>query len=180
MPDPAHVVAYPRISAGLTRPDAAATKDLVTAAWLLAVEARAFIEDLEGGAQQPLLQRMVKLRLLELLWRIDVLLSGATAPADEHALAMALELGWVELASLDGAALVERFALREALCADATDVDGTLALWRVLVTDFIGELPDPLQSTQQGAILRALRSWTKLCERIGVDAAFLQPLLKDV
>lgn len=148
-----------------------------TAAWLLAVEGRAYLEDLAGGSEQPELRQVVGLRLLELLLDVDLLLGGHTAMADGHQLAMALEYGLHEVAELDGDRLLRLFALDEEFGADG---GGAVAeFWELLCAAFPGELPNPLLASGQREILQALRDWSRLCTAVGTDAGFLEPFLKD-
>jgi hypothetical protein len=153
-------------------PAATALQGWITAAWLLAVEGRALFEDHEGGERQPELRRAVAARLVELLAQVDLHLRGACPVAEEHLLALALERG---------AAGVAPDALLALLgAADPATADAQLeALWTETLASFPGELPDPLQPNGQGALLRALRQWSRACETAGLDAAFLEPLLKD-
>ncbi len=124
---------------------------------------------------------MVRGKLLELLYDIDTRLSGAVPLAEEHQLALALEYGLHDLAELDGPRLVDVFALAADEPDDAKAPDDGLVpeLWERLCAAFPGELPDPLKPSGQREILRALRSWSKLCTAAGTDAAFLEPFLKD-
>ncbi|WP_055480121.1 DUF6031 family protein [Sphaerimonospora mesophila] len=168
---------FPSARSGRGLPGAQAVEAWATAAWLLAVEGRAYLEDLEGGADQPLLRRVVRIKLLELLYDIDTRLSGTVTIAEEHRLALALEYGLHDLASLDGESLVEVFALAPD---DPDHADGLVPqLWERLCAAFPGELPDPLKASGQREILRALRNWSKLCTAAGTEAAFLEPFLKD-
>ncbi|MFF8642017.1 DUF6031 family protein [Streptomyces sp. NPDC015345] len=173
---------FPSARSGRGLPAARAVEAWATAAWLLAVEGRAYLEDLEGGTDQPQLRRVVRVKLLELLLDIDTRLSGAVPVAEEHQLALALEYGLHDLADLEGPSLIEVFALADD--ADHADAaapgDGEVPrLWERLCAEFPGELPDPLQASGQREILRALRNWSKLCTAAGTDAAFLEPFLKD-
>ncbi|KPI03539.1 hypothetical protein OK074_4906 [Actinobacteria bacterium OK074] len=174
---------FPSARSGRGLPAATAVEAWATAAWLLAVEGRAYLEDLEGGTDQPLLRRAVRIKLLELLYDIDTRLAGAVPVAEEHQLALALEYGLHDLAALDGDRLAEVFALATDKDADAAEdesSDGLVPLlWERLCAAFPGELPDPLLASGQREILRALRNWSKLCTAAGTDAAFLEPFLKD-
>jgi hypothetical protein len=156
-----------------------AVRAWVTAAWLLAVEGRAYMEDLEGGADQPQLRQAVRLRLVELLLDTDSLLVGYSEMADGHQLAVALEYGLREVAQLDGARLVRLFALDEEFGADKCTDGAVTELWDRICAEFPGELPNPLVPSGQREILRALRYWSKLCTAAGIDAGFLEPFLKD-
>jgi hypothetical protein len=170
---------FPSARAGRGLPADRAVQAWVTAAWLLAVEGRAYLEDLAGGTDQPQLRQVVRLRLLELLLDIDCRLAGSVPLDEGHRLAVALEYGLHELAELDGADLVGLFALDGEFGA-AHEGDGQVrALWDRICAAFPGRLPDPLLATGQREILQALRLWSALCTAAGIDAAFLEPLLKD-
>lgn len=169
---------FPSARSGRGLPAAVAVEAWATAAWLLAVEGRAYLEDLEGAADQPQLRQVVRLRLLELLLHIDYRLSGAVAPGEAHQLALALEYGLHEVAVLSGPQLVELFASDRESC-DGDGHDAVTGLWDDLCAAFPGELPDPLRASGQREILRALRAWSKLGAAAGTDVAFLEPFLKD-
>jgi hypothetical protein len=172
-------ICWPRLLAGRTRTGQEAVEAWVTAAWLLAVEGRALIEDLEGGREQPALRRAVKLRLVELICQVDAHLAREAPPDDLHALALALEYGFGQVVQADGPQVLEWFQLDEDLEGAGAATDRVVALWGRLVDEFPGRLPDPLLSEGQGQMLRALRGWSKLAARTGVDAAFLKPFLQD-
>ncbi|MBT0773329.1 hypothetical protein KIH74_30570 [Kineosporia sp. J2-2] len=173
---PGTVRLFPSARSGRGLPAASAVEAWATAAWLLAVEGRAYLEDLEGGADQPLLRRVVRVKLLELLYDIDTRLAGCLPVAEEHQLALALTYGLHDVAGLEGADLVEVFAL----AADDDETDGLVPqLWDRLCAAFPGDLPDPLQAGGQREILRALRHWSRMCAAAGTDAGFLEPFLKD-
>jgi len=179
---PGAVRLFPSAHAGRGLPVEQAVRAWVTAAWLLAVEGRAYVEDLAGGADQPQLRQVVRMRLLELLLAVDWQLAGCAPPADEHQLALALEFGLGEVADLDGAELIRLFALDTGLGGDGADAvdDGAVPeLWDRLCAAFPGALPDPLLASGQRAVLQALRSWSALCTAARIDASFLEPLLKD-
>ncbi|HEV2371164.1 MAG TPA: DUF6031 family protein [Streptosporangiaceae bacterium] len=150
-----------------------------TAAWLLAVEGRAYLEDMAGGVDQPELRWIVRLRLAELLLDIDLLLGGYAAIQDGHQLAMALEYGLHTVAEVDGPRLVSLFALGGGPGGPAHGDGAVPQLWEELCAAFPGRLPNPLLASGQREILRALRYWSKLCTAAGTDAAFLEPFLKD-
>jgi hypothetical protein len=166
---------FPSVRAGRGRSPDAAVEAWVTAGWLLAVEGRAYLEDLAGGTDQPDLRQAVRLKLLDLLCDVDHRLTG-TDVVGGHQLALALEYGLREVAVLSGGQVVDLFG------PDGTDDPDELrlvAFWAAVCAAFPGELPDPLQPSGQGQILRALRNWSKLCAATGSDAGFLEPLVKD-
>ena len=162
---------YPRLRAGLGRDGAEQVRRLVTAAWSFTVDGRAFLEDLAGAASRPGLPQMLKLHLLELLWKVELLLAGSSAVDQEHLLPLSLELGFTELASISGAEAVALFGLTEPLGTDDVDTSHLTAFWDALVEQFPGALPNPLTPTGQREIIRALRKRLQ---------QFLQPLLQSV
>jgi hypothetical protein len=170
---------FPSARSGRGLPAGQAVEAWATAAWLLAVEGRAYLEDLEGGAEQPQLRHVVRLKLLELLLDIDTRLSGAVPVAEEHRLALALEYGLHDLAELDGDQLARMFALDQGLESEVPGDGLVRELWQLLCAAFPGELPDPLQPSGQREIILALRYWSKLCTAAGTDASFLEPFLKE-
>jgi hypothetical protein len=169
---------YPTARGGRGLPGHRAVEAWATAAWSLSVEGRAFLEDLDGGGDQPELRQMVRIRLLELLIDVDTALAGWAPVEEGHQLALALEYGLGNLAVLDGPELITVFALDQATGDQAEDA-GVRALWDRLCQEFPGELPNPLLASGQRQILQALRSWSKLCAAVGADAGFLEPLLKN-
>lgn len=150
-----------------------------TAAWLLAVEGRALVEDLEGGVEQQAMQHVAVVKLLELLADIDVRLS-ASAPLDEmHLLAVALEHGLSAVLAASGPELIEIFSLADGLAGGDAGPTRVIELFDRIVDAFPGELPNPLLASGQGPVLRALRAWGKVAEAAEVDASFLEPFLRD-
>ena len=170
---------YPRARGGSTRDAAAAAEAWTTVAWLLAVEGRAYLEDIEGGVEQPQMRVVVKLRLLELLADLDARLAGSRPPAEDHLLALALEYGLVEAIRLDGAQLIECVDLRDSLLDDQGTDEGIRRLFQALLDDFPGRLPNPLVPAGQGEVLRAMRTWSKLGAELGIDISYLRGFMED-
>ncbi|MFJ8332021.1 DUF6031 family protein [Streptomyces sp. NPDC094437] len=170
---------YPGVRAGRGLPPEAAVQAWATVAWLMSVDGRAYVEDLDGGVDQPQLRQIVKLRLLELLSEMDTRLTGAEPAGEGHQLALALEYGLHEVCHASGAELAQLFALDEEFGGEEADESGVRALWEGLCEAFPGTIPDPLVASGQSEVLRALRDWSKLCTAAGTDAAFLEPFLKD-
>jgi hypothetical protein len=170
---------FPSVRAGRGLPPDQAVRAWATAGWLLAVEGRALLEDLEGGANQPQLRQMVRLQLVELLTDVDIRLGGGVPPDKDHLLAVALEYGLHDVAELDGERLVRLFGLDGEFGTAVSEDGEARAFWDRLCEAFPGQLPDPLQADGQREILQALRLWSKLCTAAGTDAAFLEPFLKD-
>ena len=174
---PHDIVFYPRQGTG-SGSTGEQVQAWITAAWLLAVELRAYLEDLQGGRAQPGMRYVVRSRILELVVQIDAHLAGVTPPDEEHALAFGLEMGLGELARLDGEAVAELFGLAGAI--DSRDRDAAVeAFSQCLLEQFPGDLPNPLEPSGQGELLQAMRTWSKLCAEAGIDASFLAPLLQD-
>jgi hypothetical protein len=169
---------FPDVRAGRGLPPETAVRTWATAAWLLSVDGRAYLEDLDGGAQQPQLRQVVKLGLLELLAEIDTRLTGAEPGPEAHQLALALEYGLRGVCRTSGNELVGIFALDEEFGGDESDDAGVRELWDGVLREFPGQVPDPLRPSGQREVLQALRDWSKLCEAAGCDAAFLEPFLK--
>lgn len=172
----------PAFHAGLAYDARVAARGWVAAAWLLAVELRAYLEDLDGGVRQSDLRRVVALRIVELLVEVDAQLTGARQPHAPHALALALEHGLQFVADVPGRDLLEILQLDIPLdrAQDDCGVHSVRKFAERLLAEFPGELPNPLQAGGQGEMLRALRAWSKLADAAGVDASFLEPLLKAV
>ncbi|MEU6357427.1 DUF6031 family protein [Streptomyces sp. NPDC047072] len=170
---------FPGVRAGRGLPPETAVRAWATAAWLMQVDGRAYVEDLDGGAEQPQLRQVVKLRLLELLAEIDIRLTGAEPAGEGHLLALALEYGLHEVCTATGPELAQLFDLDQEFGGDLADDAGVRELWNALCEAFPGQIPDPLVASGQGEVLRALRDWSKLCTAAGTDAAFLEPFLKD-
>jgi hypothetical protein len=170
---------YPRTWGGRSRDGAAVVEAWTTVAWLLAVEGRAYLEDIEGGADQPQMRAVVKLRLLELLADLDARLSGSHPPGEDHLLAMAIEYGLDEVIRLEGAQLIECADLRDSLLDEHGTDEGIYVLFQSLFDAFPGELPDPLVPSGQGEILRAMQTWSKLGAELGIDIAYLRGFMED-
>lgn len=170
---------FPGVRAGRGLPPETAVRAWATTAWLMSVDGRAYVEDLDGGADQPQLRQVVKLRLLELLSEIDTRLTGAEPAGEGHQLALALEYGLHEVCSASGPELAQLFDLDQEFGGDLADDAGVRDLWNALCEAFPGQIPDPLVASGQSEVLRALRDWSKLCTAAGTDAAFLEPFLKD-
>lgn len=170
---------YPGVRAGHGRPAAAAVTVWLQVAWLMLAEGGAYIEDLEGGGQQPQMQQAARIRLLEQLADIDSRLAGRVPAGDAHALALALEYGMTELADISGSRLAEIFGLGETLGGPACDVTAVLALWQRLLDGFPGELPDRLAAQGQRDLLRTLQTWARLARASGLDVGLLAPFMKD-
>lgn len=170
---------YPRTRGGRGRDAAAVAEAWTTVAWLLAVEGRAYLEDIEGGAEQPQMRAVVKLRLLELLADLDARLAGSRPPGEDHLLAIALEYGLDEMIQLDGVQLIESVDLRDGLLDEHGTDEGIRLLFQLLFDDFPGELPDPLVPSGQGEVLRAMQTWSELGAELGIDISYLRGFMED-
>ena len=175
----ATVPVYPGLRAGHRRNTAQAVGIWLQVAWLMLAEGRAYIEDLQGGTDQPQMQQAARLRLLEQLADIDNRLAGRVPIADSHCLAVALEYGMQELATVSGTELIEIFGLTEELGGDTCEVSGIYALWQRLLDGFPGELPDRLVAQGQRDMLQTLRGWAGLARSAGLDVGLLAPFMKD-
>lgn len=173
------VPVYPGLRAGHGKDSADAVTTWLVVAWLMLAEGRAYIEDLEGGVAQPQMQQAAKLRMLEQLADIDNRLAGRAPVADAHCLAVALEYGTHELVDASGPELAEIFGLDEEFGGDTCAVDGIFALWRRLLDDYPGELPDRLVAQGHRDMLRTLQDWAALARSAGLDVGLLTPFLKD-
>ena len=173
------VPVYPGLRAGHRRNTAQAVEIWLQVAWLMLAEGRAYIEDLEGGTQQPQMQQAARLRLLEQLADIDNRLAGRVPVADPHCLAVAMEYGLQELLAASGTELIEIFGLTEELGGDTCEVSGIFTLWQRLLDGFPGELPDRLVAQGQRDMLLTLQGWAKLARSAGLDVGLLAPFMKD-
>ncbi|WP_069768129.1 MULTISPECIES: DUF6031 family protein [unclassified Streptomyces] len=173
------VPVLPGVRAGHVLPAAHAVETWIQVAWLMLAEGRAYIEDLEGGAEQPQMRQSARLRLLEQLADIDQRLAGRVPSGDAHCLALALEYGLHELVAASGPELIEIFGLDEEFGADSCRVDDIHVLWERLLAAFPGELPDRLVAQGQRDMLVTLRTWAALARGAGLDVGFLTPFMKD-
>ncbi|MFB4424350.1 DUF6031 family protein [Streptomyces sp. QL37] len=172
------LTAFPSVRAGHVMAGPQAVEAWVQAAWLMLAEGRAYVEDLEGGTEQPQMQQAAKLRFLEQLLDIDQRLAGRAPVDDGHCLALALEYGMREVADASGPELAAVFGLHEEFGGGACAVDEIYVLWERLLDGFPGELPDRLVAEGQRDMLRTLRVWAELARAAGLDIGFLAPLMK--
>jgi hypothetical protein len=172
------LTAFPSVRAGHVMAGPQAVEVWVQAAWLMLAEGRAYIEDLEGGSEQPQMQQAAKLRFLEQLLDIDQRLAGRVAVDDAHCLALALEYGMREVVDATGPELAEVFGLHEEFGGGSCAVGEIHVLWERLLDAFPGELPDRLVAEGQRDMLRTLRVWAELARSAGLDIGFLAPFMK--
>ncbi|AEN10089.1 MULTISPECIES: DUF6031 family protein [unclassified Streptomyces] len=172
------LTAFPSVRAGHVMAGPQAVEVWVQAAWLMLAEGRAYIEDLEGGTEQPQMQQAAKLRFLEQLLDIDQRLAGRAPVDDAHCLALALEYGMREVVDASGPELAGVFGLYEEFGGGSCAVDEIHVLWERLLEAFPGELPDRLVAEGQRDMLRTLRVWAELARAAGLDIGFLAPLMK--
>jgi hypothetical protein len=172
------LTAFPTVRAGHAMPTPQAVEAWVQAAWLMLAEGRAYIEDLEGGTEQPQMQQAAKLRFLEQLLDIDQRLAGRAPVDDAHCLALALEYGMHEVVAASGPELIEVCGLDEEFGGDTCQVEQIGVLWERLLEAFPGELPDRLVAEGQRDMLRTLRVWARLARTAGLDIGFLVPFMK--
>ncbi|WP_228456464.1 DUF6031 family protein [Streptomyces durbertensis] len=174
----AELTAFPSVRAGHVMTGPAAVEAWTQAAWLMLAEGRAYIEDLEGGTEQPQMQQAAKLRLLEQLLDIDQRLAGRVPVDDAHCLAVCLEYGMREVVDATGPELAEVFGLDEEFGGESCAVDEIHLLWERLLDAFPGELPDRLVAEGQRDMLLTLRVWADLARAAGLDIGFLAPFMK--
>ncbi len=172
------ITAFPSVRAGHAMPSRAAVEAWVQAAWLMLAEGRAYIEDLEGGVEQPQMQQAARLRLLEQLVDVDHRLAGRAPVDDSHCLALALEYGMHEVMDATGEQLATVFGLDEELGGDTCRVHDVYVLWERLLDGFPGELPDRLVAEGQRDMLRTMRVWARLARTAGLDIGFLTSSIK--
>ncbi|MGW2584224.1 DUF6031 family protein [Streptomyces virginiae] len=172
------LTAFPSVRGGHAMPAPQAVEAWVQAAWLMLAEGRAYVEDLEGGAEQPQMQQAAKLRFLEQLLDVDQRLAGRAPVDDAHCLAVALEYGMREVVDSSGPDLIEVFGLAEEFGGDTCRVDEIHVLWERLLEAFPGELPDRLVAEGQRDMLRTLRVWAPLARAARLDIGFLAPFMK--
>ena len=67
---------FPNVRRGLPRIVPLAVEPMIAAAWKLAIEIRAIAEDLEGAEAQPMVVRILAIKLVEALTDIDLQLAG--------------------------------------------------------------------------------------------------------
>jgi hypothetical protein len=169
---------FPSVRCGNAMPGPQAVEAWVQAAWLMLAEGRAYLEDLEGGTDQPQMQQAAKLRLLEQLLDIDHRLASRAPIDDAHCLAVALEYGMREVVEASGPDLIKVFGLTEEFGGDTCQTEEIRVLWERLLEAFPGELPDRLVAEGQRDMLRTLRVWARLSRLAGLDIGFLAPLMK--
>lgn len=173
------VPVYPALRAGHGRRPAAAVEIWLQVAWLVLAEGLAYVEDLEGGREQPQMQQAVKLRFLEQLADVDNRLAGRIPAGDGHQLALVLEYGMSDLVDATGADLAGIFALGQELGGPECDVSGAVTLFDRLYRGFPGELPDRLVAQGQRDLLVTLQTWARLARAVGLDVGLLTPFMKD-
>ncbi|RMW13295.1 hypothetical protein ALP03_04914, partial [Pseudomonas amygdali pv. tabaci] len=68
---------FPRLSGGYVYPAGPYAQKLISVAWLLMTELEAYLEDLEGAANEPQVVDALRIKLAELMVDIDCRLAGA-------------------------------------------------------------------------------------------------------
>ena len=145
----------------------------LASSWLLAVELSSLVQDVQGQNIDVSLVEAVKLRMVEVLLQVEERMTGQVETKGIHALPQALQSGFREILDLPADAVPAAFSL------GTPDSARVHQLWQRLLEGFPGELPDAVVASGQGAVLRALRDWSKACEAAGIDSSFLTPLLMD-
>lgn len=171
---------YPTRKMGIKHPVKQEVYALANVAFRLAIDVRAFLEDVDGGADFPHYLKNLKLRLLEMLMELNLLLSYDNTMSEDHYAALALEYGVGEVAGLSGGELVDTFGLLDGFADESVDMEGVVSLFNRLIDEFPGEIPDPLVPKGQRHLLNALRNWDKICRANGVDTQFIEDLMKEV
>ncbi|MCO5056823.1 MAG: DUF6031 family protein [Rhizobiaceae bacterium] len=170
---------FPGIGLDFSADGAGHVRKLVEIAWLIMAEGHPIIEDMDGAIDSPELMQSLKYVFAEFLADLDQRIAGGHGIASAHHLALAAEHGTTGLARLTGPEFCTLLGLDDALEPAAEHARAT-ALWARLLADFPIALVDPLQPENQGAVLTALRKWTKLCNEAGIEADFLVELMKAV
>lgn len=79
---------FPRLSGGYVYPAGPYAQKLISVAWLLMTELEAYLEDLEGAANEPQVVDALRIKLAELMVDIDCRLAGADTPNELHQFAL--------------------------------------------------------------------------------------------
>ncbi|CAN7771621.1 DUF6031 family protein [Rhizobium leguminosarum] len=152
---------------------------VIEIAWLLMGEGFPIIEDIDGAENDHDLSECLKIYFAEFLLDLDQRLQVSMKRLSNHSLPVALEYGTFAIAKMSG----EEFSGMLELASGCTPRETQRKLrliWQRLLSDFPIALPDPMQAENQGAVLRAIRQWSKWCEAAGIDPSFLIPLMKAV
>lgn len=149
-------------------------------AFKMAIDGRAFIEDVKGGTDQPDYLKILKWRILELLSEFDQILSDSEVCDEIHYSALALEYGFSEILNLSGNEIIDLFKLNDPIDKSIVETKEILKLWEIILDEFPGEIPDPLIPHGQSDLLKALKYWDKICSIANVDRTFLKDMLKEV
>jgi hypothetical protein len=172
------IVFYPRFTAGYKKRLEIAS--LATFVFKLSIDARAFLEDMDGGKDQPDYLKVLKLRLLELLLEVELVFSGIEPVEDYHHAALALEYGIGQVAHIDGKSLRSIFELFDSLDGEEVSTKGVRDFWNRLIAECPGIVPNPLDPKGQRELINALRNWDKMCTLSGVNADFIKDLMREV
>jgi hypothetical protein len=151
-----------------------------TVAFGMAIDGRAFIEDMKGGANQPDYIKILKWRMLELLSEFDQILSDSGISDEIHYGPLALEYGLNEIVELNGEEIINLFILNDRMDKKNVDAEAIFKLWERILHEFPGEIPDPLIPQGQSDLLKALKHWDKICSLANVDTKFIKDMLKEV
>jgi len=166
---------FPNINSGVPSRSKESIKNLITGAFLLSTEGRALFEDFEGvEISQPETMYVLKIKLIEFLFEMEMILNDSEVD-QMHYFPLCLEYGMPDVLKTEPERITKIFGLD---CADQTDIEQIAYLWNRIISDFPGNIPNPLQNDQQGEFLQCLRNWSKLCKRNQIDDSFLIPLFK--
>jgi hypothetical protein len=174
------VVYFPALKAGLTRTTAAQLRRFIIATWHLMLSGRTFIEDAEGAVGSPEYLLMLKIRLAETIAAVDFLLRGSELPDEAHRLAIAAELGLVEVASLSPDQLWEKLSF-DVNQGSREEFERLSAFWNAILEGFPATLPNPLVAgggTRD--LINTLRSWSHVLDQCEIDGQFLIELYKSI
>ena len=155
-------------------------KKMTTAAFMLTVDGKAFIEDMVGGHDQPQYLKILKWRLFELLAEIDLLLSDSEVADPIHCGAISLEYGLKELIHMGSHEIMDSFQLNEKFEDEQVDLEQVFGLWEIIVERFPGRLPEAMEQEGQDELLLAIKNWSRICSRADMDTSYLKKMLNDV
>ncbi|KPW84358.1 hypothetical protein SAMN05216596_101747 [Pseudomonas congelans] len=172
---------FPRLGGGYIYPAGPYAQKLISVAWLLMTELEAYLEDLDGAADEPLVVDALRIKLAELMVDIDCRLAGADTPNELHQFALFSEYGLTDVIAHTGPVAVEWLDIRaDSAAGHDNEAEWLIEVFRELLDAFPGKLFNPLLPGTQGQVLRTLRDWDRSCRLAGGDAAFLAPLMRSL
>ncbi|MBI6705403.1 DUF6031 family protein [Pseudomonas viridiflava] len=172
---------FPRLNGGYVYPAGPHAQKLISVAWLLMTELEAYIEDLQGAADEPRVIDALRVKLAELMIDIDCRLAGAQSTHELHQFALFAEYGLSDVIAHSAETALGWLGIPHPdRKADADEALRLIGLFRAILSAFPGTLFNPLLPGTQGQVLRTLRDWDKSCRLAGRDAAFLAPLMRSL